>query len=69
MHIIQRGSQISHKSKISTIHNAGGIKRQSLGNQLQFEEVTQSYQQNTFHKNSIGSLKVCNPEVLHILFV
>ena len=42
---------------------------QLAGNQLQFEEVTQSYQQNTFHKNRIGSLKVCNPEVLHILFV
>ena len=42
---------------------------QFVGNKLQFEEVTQSYQQNMFHKNSIGSLKVCNPEVLHIMFV
>ena len=41
---------------------------QVVGNQLQFEEVTQSYQQNMFHKNSIGSLKVCNPEgVKHIV--
>ena len=43
---------------------------QLAGNQLQFEEVTQSYQQNMFHKNSIGSLKVCNPEgVNHIVCV
>ena len=43
---------------------------QFAGNQLQLEEVTQSYQQNMFHKISIGSLKVCNPEgVNHIVCV
>ena len=43
---------------------------QFVSNQLQLEEVTQSDQQNMFHKNGIGSLKVCNPEgVDHIVCV